>query len=168
MHVNYVYQFIYHFDHPYSNAGLDIYTYGLSLCFCFLSPSALQLHISTATTSFCSGNSSSWWLWASSEQSPSLQWSGKQQLFVPVALSTAAFDLDTPHIVQCKEKHGHTYCQMMWEGEKIKLKRLRWRKLLLNCHQSNWTRHGRKKCQIRKPFFFNQPSVVCMLLKIPC
>ncbi|KAM4674660.1 UNC93-like protein MFSD11 isoform 3-T6 [Amazona ochrocephala] len=57
------------------------------------SPSVQQLPISTATTSFCSGSSSSWWLWASLAQLPSFWWSGKQQqLLLPVARTTAAFD----------------------------------------------------------------------------
>lgn len=70
-----------------------------------------------------------------------------------------------------QEKHRHVYCEVMREGEKIKvLQRLRWRKLLLNHRQSNWMWNMRGKSANWKAFFscFNQQSMVCVFLKIRC
>lgn len=132
-------------------------------CVFSLSPSVLQSRISTATTYFCSGSSWSWWLWASSERLPSLWWSGKQQqLLLPVARTTAAFDLDT---VPCATGGKPLCWEVTREGEKIKmLQQLRWKKLL---HQSEWTWNtGEENAQFERLFScFNQLREVCMFLK---
>lgn len=69
-----------------------------------------------------------------------------------------------------KEEHKHIYWQVMQEGGKINLKRLQWRKLLINHHPSNWTWNiGGENAKSERLFScFNQLSVVCTFLKTLC
>lgn len=111
----------------------------------------LQLPISTATTSCCSGSSWSWWSWVSLEQSPSSQWSGEQQQpLLPVAQTTAASD----PCARPALPGGTAQARFFGKCEKVKevelLQRLWWRKLLL---QSNWMWNRRGKKPDLKGFF---------------
>lgn len=116
-----------------------------------ISPSVLRLHISTATTSFCSGSSWSWWLLVSLEQLPSLQWSGKQQHYLPVALTTAAFDLNVPHLQGRAQAHLLTSDARRWKDqlEEITMEEATHKSpsLKLNMKYRRW------KCQVWKAFF---------------